>query len=86
MSVTLYKPKHRREVSTTYSQRQMADPSNDATCDLEGKYIGASCLAMSRYCPRHSPEAYADHMARHAGGPNPSLPKISGFNRTEVDW
>lgn len=83
MPVSLHKPTHRREITTGYNERGGADPRNEARCDIEGRYIGTACNRVSAYCPRHSPDAYAEHMARHA---DDSQVKISGFYRTEVDW
>lgn len=86
MSVSLDKPKHRLTISGMYT----FDPDSRARCEDElGKYTLPTCHGRGLYCPQHSPTGYADVMAQHAGGPNPSYGTAwakSGYVRKEVSW
>lgn len=66
MTIRLYKPKHRRAVSTDrlrygYAASTPYDVQNDARCHNVG-----SKRMCTDHCPRHNAATYADMYARHA--------------------
>lgn len=60
MTVSLYKPRH-------LADRFYTDARPDVRCSVHPGMRGARATTCADgMCPLHAPQAYADHMARHA--------------------
>lgn len=75
MITSLYSVKRRRNILPGDY-----DVQNNARCSHYGE------RHCSGPCPRHDAPAYAEMMARHAGGESPSLPAVSTMSDREREF